>query len=226
MRCMSCGAEMHVLRVDNDDASILAGYERQTWQCSACHDVDTRTVLRDAGASPPVEPVPHHPAPPTSTSPLPEDEPDDGEELLRRAIEMVRGPVRRAQPAKGPIKPAPAVSAASVIAAAEAELDEGEAMLQRAIEMVRGPTRGGRPQRANGGIAAAADPVKAIPAKRSPPSRVVQICHDPSFDAAYAAQDTTSGLVVIRHQDSARLRAMCDRLGWLVVESEAPGTGV
>jgi hypothetical protein len=28
---------------------------------------------------------------------------------------------------------------------------------------------------------------------------------------------------VIRHQDSARLRAMCDRLGWQVIESEAPG---
>jgi hypothetical protein len=90
-------------------------------------------------------------------------------------------------------------------------------MLQRAIEMVRGATRGGR-NHTDSGIAPPAD----MPAKRSPPGRVVEICHDPSFEAAYAAKDATSGLVVIRHQDSARLRAMCDRLGWQVIESEAP----
>ena len=46
MRCMSCGAELHVLRVEHDDALSLAGCERQTLQCSACHDVETRTVSR------------------------------------------------------------------------------------------------------------------------------------------------------------------------------------
>jgi hypothetical protein len=223
MRCMSCGAEMHVLRVDHDDASILAGYERQTWQCLACHEVDTRTVLLQAGAAPPVEPVPHHRAPPTSTSPSPENELDDGEELLRRAIEMVRGPVRGAQPTKGLSEAAPVASAGSA-AAAEAELDEGEEMLRRAIDMVRGAKRGRRSPRihSDGGIA----PPPDMRAKRSAPSRVVRICHDPSFEAAYAAKDATTGLVVIRHQDSARLRAMCDRLGWQIVESDVPGAGV
>jgi hypothetical protein len=225
MRCMLCGAEMHVLRVDHDDASILAGYERQTWQCLACHDVNIRTVLLQAGVAPPVEPVPHHRAPPTSASPSPESELDDGEELLRRAIEMVRGPARGAQPTKGLSEAAPVASPGSAAAAeAEPELDEGEEMLRRAIDMVRSATRGGRSPRnhSDGGIA----PPPDLRAKRSAPSRVVRICHDPSFDAAYAAKDATTGLVVIRHQDSARLRAMCDRLGWQIVEGDGPGAGV
>ena len=219
MRCMSCGAELHVLRVEHDDSLSLAGCERQTLQCSACHDVETRTVFRESSASPTVAPVPHHSAPPTSASPAPENDLDDGEELLRRAIEMVRGPARCAQPTGGVTEAEPVVPAGSAAASeADPELDEGQAMLQRAIEMVRGATRGGRTH-TDSGIAPPAD----MPAKRSPPGRVVEICHDPSFEAAYAAKDATSGLVVIRHQDSARLRAMCDRLGWQVIESEAPG---
>jgi hypothetical protein len=79
--------------------------------------------------------------------------------------------------------------------------------------MVRGPASGAKPQRA-----------QSIAAKR-PPGRIVRICHDPSFEPAYAAKDTTSGLVVIRHEDSTRLRAMCDRLGWQVVDSETPAAG-
>ena len=109
---------------------------------------------------------------------------------------------------------------------AEAELDEGEAMLLRAIDMVRGATRGVRPARGIAdGIAPPRELATSMPAKRAPPGRVVRICHDPSFDAAYAARDAASGVVVIRHQDSTRLRAMCDRLGWQVIEGEAPGAG-
>jgi hypothetical protein len=214
---------MHVLRVEHEYAPSLAGYERQTLQCSACHDVETRTVFRESGVTPPVEPVPHHRAPPTSASPQPENELDDGQELLRRAIEMVRGPARGAQPTKGLSEAAPVASAGSATAA-EAELDEGEEMLRRAIDMVRDAARGARSPRnlSDGGIA----PPPDLRAKRSAPSRVVRICHDPSFEAAYAAKDATTGLVVIRHQDSARLRAMCDRLGWQVVESDVPGAGV
>ena len=74
--------------------------------------------------------------------------------------------------------------------------------------------------RSAGSDAAASAPAPAKSAPR-PPGRIVQIFHDPNFDAAYAAKDTTSGLVVIRHQDSTRMRAMCERLGWRVVEGEA-----
>jgi hypothetical protein len=54
-------------------------------------------------------------------------------------------------------------------------------------------------------------------AKRSLTGRNVQIVHDPD-KATYAATDIKSGLVVMRHQDSARLRVLCDWIGWYVVD--------
>jgi hypothetical protein len=236
MRCISCGAEMNVVRVQRDPAPSLVGYEQQILECSSCHDVETRTVLsprQDQAqdqvpvgdqvqalaaqdqvqdrvhdhAPAAVEPVPHHQAPPTSAAAVqPEDDLDAGEELLRRAIDMVRGPAAGTQPTRGLTD---GLAHTSPGIASEAEFDEGEELLRRAIEMVRGPAR-----------SQASAPAPAKPAPR-PPGRIVQIFHDPNFDAAYAAKDTTSGLVVIRHQDSTRLRAMCERLGWRVVEGEA-----
>jgi hypothetical protein len=105
-----------------------------------------------------------------------------------------------------PADPAPAVEAAlapvtptiALLSDAERELDEREALLRHAIAMVRSPAR-------------------SFPAKRAP-RRVVQIRHDPSYEAEYAAADATSGVVVLRHQDRTRLWAMCDRLGWQVAE--------
>ncbi len=47
--------------------------------------------------------------------------------------------------------------------------------------------------------------------------RVVQIQRDPD-EPSYVAKDTKSGLSVLRHRDSGRLRAMCDRIGWQVVD--------
>jgi len=92
---------------------------------------------------------------------------------------------------------------ASLLAEADKELDESEALLRRAIAMVRGPARG----------------ITLI--KRTAPRRVIEIHHDPSDEAAYAAKDVQSGLVVLRHRDIARLRAMCDRLGWEMVDVNA-----
>jgi hypothetical protein len=235
MRCISCGAEMNVVRVQRDPAPSLVGYEQQILECSSCHDVETRTVLSPWQDQAPVEdqvqalaqvqdqdpapaavdPVPHHQAPPTSAAVQPEDDLDAGEELLRRAIDMVRGPATGAQPTRGITD---GLGYTSPGIASEAELDEGEELLRRAIEMVRGPARSQAPGAAPD--AAAPAPAPAKPAPR-PPGRIVQIFHDPNFDAAYGAKDTTSGLVVIRHQDSGRLRAMCERLGWRVVEGDA-----
>jgi hypothetical protein len=59
-------------------------------------------------------------------------------------------------------------------------------------------------------------------AKRSPTGRNVAIGHDPRHQAAYAATDIKSGLVVMRHQDGARLRALCDWIGWYVVDDAVP----
>src|ERR1700687_4692707 len=86
---------------------------------------------------------------------------------------------------------------AALTADADNDLQECEDLLKRAIEMVRGQTR--------------RSPTGAV--TKFKPTRIVQIHHDPD-DAAYVAIDANSGLSVLRHQDSARLRAMCGRIGW------------
>jgi len=93
----------------------------------------------------------------------------------------------------------------------EDDLDECEIHLRRAIEVVRGSTRWSQPTRSL---------TDRMPG-RSLSSRVVQIHHDPG-DATYVATDAKSGLCVLRHRDRARLRAMCDRIGWQVVEADIP----
>lgn len=155
MRCISCGAEMDVVRVDRDDTMMVPGYERQTLQCSTCKEVEQRLVF-------------------------------SGENGLR-PTESVTAPSL----------------VTSILADADKDLDESEALLRRAIEMVRGPVRG------------------TTRTRRSTPGRVIEIRHDPSDEAAYAAKDVKSGLVLLRHQDIARLRAMCSRLGWQVVNADA-----
>src|SRR5262249_43330996 len=106
---------------------------------------------------------------------------------------------------------APITPVASVLS--EADEDEGEAMLRRAIEMVRGSAR------------STARLTGIAPPKKSSPNRVVRIRHDTREEpAAYVAADVQSGLVVLRHPDSVRLRAMCDRLGWQVIDADAPVT--
>lgn len=85
----------------------------------------------------------------------------------------------------------------ALLAKADKDARECEALLKRAIEMVRGRPRG-------------------LPTIGSRPARVVQLLYDPD-DTAYVAIDAESGLSVLRHQDIARLQAMCGRLGWRVV---------
>jgi hypothetical protein len=119
--------------------------------------------------------------------------------------EVEQRPVFRDENGLRPTKSVTAPSlVTSILADADKDLDESEALLRRAIEMVRGPVRG------------------ATPARKSTPGRVIAIRHDPSDEAAYAAKDVKSGLVVLRHRDVARLRAMCSRLGWQVVDADAP----
>jgi hypothetical protein len=96
------------------------------------------------------------------------------------------------------------------------QADEDQELLRRAIAMVRGP-RGARPLRGlTDGLKTPAVVAGALRAAKT--GRVVEVRHDPSCAAAYAAKDTRSGLVMLRHRDSARLRVMCERLGWHVVE--------
>jgi hypothetical protein len=100
MRCVACGAEMHLVHVAGDDTMMVPGYEHHTLECTACPEVERRLVF----------------------------------------------------------------------------------------------TR----------------------SRRSPTGRIVQIGYD-ADQSAYAAKDTTSGLVVMRNQDRERLWELCDWIGWRVV---------
>jgi hypothetical protein len=50
-----------------------------------------------------------------------------------------------------------------------------------------------------------------------PAKPVAEIHYDP-LKARYAARDTTTGMLVMRHEDRALLKGMCERMGWQVVE--------
>jgi hypothetical protein len=167
---------MQVVQVEHDDTMTVPGYERQTLQCAGCNETERRTLL--------VEPAlrPGEPAP-TKTAPS-----------------------------------SPPTLAASIVWEADRELDEGEALLRRAIEMVRGSIRSTAAGKPPGNRSSSTRAKKA-------PSRIVQIRHHPSEEPQYAAADTTSGLVLLRHRDNAHLRAMCDRLGWQVAEERVPSAG-
>jgi hypothetical protein len=53
----------------------------------------------------------------------------------------------------------------------------------------------------------------------SPPRKplIVEIQYDP-LKGRYAAKDSRTGLLVLRHEDRARLKGMCRRMGWQVVD--------
>ncbi len=50
----------------------------------------------------------------------------------------------------------------------------------------------------------------------------VRIHHDHGENAGYFAQDTKSGMVVLRYPDSERLREMCEWMGWQVTDDPVP----
>ena len=64
MRCLACGAEMDLIEVVPDNTMMVAGYEHQTLQCSACSEVERRLVFsgRDAALQPQKFPARQAPA--------------------------------------------------------------------------------------------------------------------------------------------------------------------
>ena len=136
------------------------------------------------------------------------------------ATELELGPIFETPPKS--LRPAEAATVATAptsLALCEGrDLDECEVLLRRAIELVRAPPR--LSQISTGEETRTATPVESVRSMRAerPPAvrAIVRIRHDPR-KAIYFAEDTKSGLSVLGHQDSARLRAMCDRLGWHVL---------
>jgi hypothetical protein len=109
----------------------------------------------------------------------------------------------------------------SVSPQTDSDRDECEALLRRATQMVRGPTRSFQITTSLSEARSAAPAESLSNSSQAEGSRrshvAVQIHYDPK-KAKYVAKDTKSGLGVLRHEESARLRAMCDRMGWRVVD--------
>ena len=174
MRCISCGAELRFTQSELDNITMVPSDKYCAFLCENCD----RPPVSPDGALPPTELEPAR----------------SGLAASLRPDERVSHPTTR-----------------HTLVPSEDDLDECEILLRRAIEMVRGSTRWSQPTRS----------LTDRMSGRSLSSRVVQIHHDPG-DATYVAKDAKSGLCVLRHRDRARLRAMCDRIGWQVVEADTP----
>src|SRR5215203_7222391 len=63
MRCLACGADMTLVNVVVDD-TMMSGFERHTFRCSSCGDIEQRLAFNNQDrrsngqfVSPPVAPV-------------------------------------------------------------------------------------------------------------------------------------------------------------------------
>ena len=62
MRCLSCDAEMILMKVVKDATLMVRGFERHTYMCSACAEIERRFVFvkhdrRELDAAPPTAPI-------------------------------------------------------------------------------------------------------------------------------------------------------------------------
>ena len=55
MRCISCGAEMRIVQVEQDLAMRAAGYEHRRLECVGCQKTERRLAFSGDSASLPVE---------------------------------------------------------------------------------------------------------------------------------------------------------------------------
>jgi hypothetical protein len=90
MRCMVCGAEMILTNVVRDDAMALLGFERHSFRCSSCHDVDRRLVFIKHGRQDDAEPMPLHAAPPIAPSSPVQNEQIAAAGFFRRVLAKLR----------------------------------------------------------------------------------------------------------------------------------------
>jgi hypothetical protein len=89
MRCLVCAAAMNLMKVVQDDAMPVPGFEHHTFMCSACGDVERRLVFRHAGQRH-GEP-PEHAAPSISPALPVHDERIAAPGIVRRVVAKLRG---------------------------------------------------------------------------------------------------------------------------------------
>jgi hypothetical protein len=227
MQCLQCGAEMRLVAATRDETMMVPGYEDQAFECPGCGEREQRRIFR--GVNAPAAATGEHIAAELPPSDAPQVELQTlgatGAEAATTQPVTAEAVSAEAVPAEGlsvecvPLEPRPeAMSSES-----SEPVDEDQELLRRAIAMVRGPGGSSGPLR---GLTDGLKTLAALPVMpTAKAARTVQIRHDPSYDAAYAAKDTRSGLVMLRHHDSARLRSMCQRLGWQVVEDGTAAVG-
>ncbi len=63
MLCIFCGAEMRLVKVEQDGSMMVTGYEHHTFECSSCQEVERRLTFTH-------EPTPH-PGKPVSVDTAP-----------------------------------------------------------------------------------------------------------------------------------------------------------
>jgi hypothetical protein len=51
MRCVTCGTEMHLVQVVEDDTKMVTGYEHHTLECSGCCEIERRLVFNQSRKS-------------------------------------------------------------------------------------------------------------------------------------------------------------------------------
>jgi hypothetical protein len=73
MRCMLCDAEMILIKAVKDDAMPVPGFERRTFMCPACQDVERHLAFVKQGREGDSEPMPVPSAPPFSDRPIDDD---------------------------------------------------------------------------------------------------------------------------------------------------------
>ena len=90
MRCMACDAEMILTNVMRDDAMAVLGFERHTFRCSKCNDVDRRLVFVKHGRQDDAASMLLHAAPPIAPSSPVQDEQIAATRFFRRVLAKFR----------------------------------------------------------------------------------------------------------------------------------------
>jgi hypothetical protein len=86
---MACGAEMILVNVVQDPMDV-PGFERRTFKCSGCLDVEQRLAFTRNGRESDAQPTPVHPAPPIAPASTVPDEPFVSPGLFRRVFAKLR----------------------------------------------------------------------------------------------------------------------------------------
>jgi hypothetical protein len=92
MRCLMCHAEMILIKVVAEETAGVTGFERRTFQCSNCGDVEQRLTFSSRAIGERAADVPPHHAPPVSPSNAAEQPEDiDSPGLWERTLAKLRG---------------------------------------------------------------------------------------------------------------------------------------